>query len=66
MTDVGFRVASATLFPAGWHMPDRIGKSLTHLHSPVPLWESKLAKSVEQYVPLLPPTSLPSPSPEHV
>ncbi|KAF2799708.1 hypothetical protein K505DRAFT_230533 [Melanomma pulvis-pyrius CBS 109.77] len=42
-------VASATLFPAGWHMPDRIGKSLTHLHSPVPLWESKLAMSVEHY-----------------
>jgi hypothetical protein len=40
--------ASATLFPAGWRMRERIGKSVTDLHGPVPLWKGKLSNPVEQ------------------
>ncbi|KAF2271862.1 uncharacterized protein EI97DRAFT_427448 [Westerdykella ornata] len=42
-------VASATLFPAGWRLRDRIGKSVTDLHGPVPLWKGKLSAPVEHY-----------------
>jgi hypothetical protein len=42
------RIASATLFPAGWILRDRIGKSVTDLHGPVPLWKGKLSSPVEQ------------------
>ncbi|KAF2864903.1 hypothetical protein BDV95DRAFT_600102 [Massariosphaeria phaeospora] len=31
--------ASATLFPAGWRLRQRIGKSITDVHGPVPLWK---------------------------
>ncbi|KAF2715685.1 hypothetical protein K504DRAFT_497556 [Pleomassaria siparia CBS 279.74] len=49
--------ASATLFPAGWCMPARMGKSVTSLHEPVPLWESRLSTSVEHYFTRLAPKS---------
>ncbi|OCK76454.1 hypothetical protein K432DRAFT_306328 [Lepidopterella palustris CBS 459.81] len=32
-------VASATLFPAGWRLRDRIGNSVTEIHKPVPQWK---------------------------
>ncbi|KAF2735688.1 hypothetical protein EJ04DRAFT_434636 [Polyplosphaeria fusca] len=44
-----YLVASATLFPAGWRLCERIGKSVSDLHGPVPLWKSKLSQSVEHY-----------------
>ncbi|KAF2749515.1 hypothetical protein M011DRAFT_475597 [Sporormia fimetaria CBS 119925] len=42
-------IASATLFPAGWRLRSRIGKSITDLHGPVPLWNGKLSHPVEHY-----------------
>lgn len=41
-------MASATFFPAGWRMPDRIGNTITNLHKPVPFWKHRLAGSVEK------------------
>ncbi|ESZ94001.1 hypothetical protein SBOR_5613 [Sclerotinia borealis F-4128] len=41
--------ASATLFPAGWKLQERIGCSMAVLHGPVPGWNEKLGKSVERY-----------------
>jgi hypothetical protein len=45
--------ASATLFPAGWIMRERIGGTIEELHGPVPAWQDTLAKRVNLYVPLL-------------
>ncbi len=42
-------IASATLFPVGWTVQDRIGWPLSRLHGTVPLWEAKIASSVERY-----------------
>ncbi|ORY13866.1 hypothetical protein BCR34DRAFT_599636 [Clohesyomyces aquaticus] len=50
-------VASATLFPAGWSLPERIGASIMDLHGPVPQWDSKLGRSAEQYFVRISPTS---------
>lgn len=41
-------VASATLFPAGWVLQDRIGWTVTELHKPVPGWDKKLGIAVER------------------
>jgi hypothetical protein len=41
--------ASATLFPAGWRLEDRIGYTLTELHCPVPAWKDKLGPHVNRY-----------------
>jgi Protein of unknown function (DUF3445) len=41
--------ASATLFPAGWKLEDRIGYTLTELHRPVPAWQDKLGPHVDRY-----------------
>ncbi|KAI9644555.1 hypothetical protein NHQ30_006576 [Ciborinia camelliae] len=38
--------ASATLFPAGWKLQERIGCSMAVLHAPVPGWKANLGKSV--------------------
>jgi hypothetical protein len=38
--------ASATLFPAGWRLQERIGGTLDILHGPVPKWSQKLGGSV--------------------
>lgn len=43
-------MASATLFPAGWKLQERIGCSMAVLHAPVPGWKEKLGKSVNRYV----------------
>jgi Protein of unknown function (DUF3445) len=50
--------ASATLFPAGWKLQERIGTSMANLHKPVPGWKEKLAGSVNRYRPH--PLSLPN------
>lgn len=39
-------IASATLFPAGWVLKERIGWRVTELHHPVPQWDNKLSASV--------------------
>lgn len=36
--------------PAGWYLEERIGWPLWKIHSPVPLWQEKLKKSVEKWV----------------
>jgi len=40
--------ASATLFPAGWRLQERIGGTLDILHGPVPKWSQKLGCSVSR------------------
>lgn len=40
--------ASATLFPAGWKLQERIGTSMANLHKPVPGWKEKLGGSVNR------------------
>ena len=42
-------MASATLFPAGWQLQERIGTSMANLHSPVPGWQEKLGGTVNRY-----------------
>ncbi|KAF8867146.1 hypothetical protein BDZ45DRAFT_700125 [Acephala macrosclerotiorum] len=41
--------ASATLFPAGWKLQERIGYSMARLHGPVPAWKEKLGANVNKY-----------------
>ncbi|KAE9377073.1 hypothetical protein N431DRAFT_331950 [Stipitochalara longipes BDJ] len=41
--------ASATLFPAGWKLQERIGTSMANLHAPVPRWNEKLGGNVNRY-----------------
>lgn len=41
-------MASATLFPAGWQLQERIGTSMATLHSPVPGWKEKLGNTVNR------------------
>lgn len=41
--------ASATLFPAGWKLEDRIGYTLVDLHGPVPGWKNKLCSPVNRH-----------------
>ncbi|KAI9729419.1 MAG: hypothetical protein M1818_008526 [Claussenomyces sp. TS43310] len=43
-------VASATLFPAGWKLQDRIGHTLSALHAPVPTWAAALACPATRYL----------------
>jgi hypothetical protein len=40
--------ASATLFPAGWKLQERVGTSMANLHAPVPGWKEKLGGSVNR------------------
>lgn len=40
--------ASATLFPAGWKIQERIGFSMARLHGPVPKWQEKLGDHVNR------------------
>lgn len=42
-------LASATLFPAGWKLQERIGGTLGELHGPVPTWSAKLGCPVDRY-----------------
>jgi hypothetical protein len=39
-------VASATLFPAGWILKERIGHTIQQLHEPVPQWKDRLGRAV--------------------
>jgi hypothetical protein len=40
--------ASATLFPAGWRLAERIGGTMADLHGPVPGWKEKLSCPVDR------------------
>lgn len=42
--------ASATIFPAGWKLQERIGTSMANLHRPVPGWKQKLGPCVNRFV----------------
>ncbi len=42
--------ASATLFPAGWKLEERIGTTMANLHRPVPKWREDLGGSVNRFV----------------
>jgi hypothetical protein len=42
--------ASATLFPAGWKLQERIGTTMSNLHAPVPRWKEKLGHNVNRYI----------------
>lgn len=46
-------MASATLFPAGWKLQERIGTSMANLHKPVPEWKKNLGGSVNRFVVLV-------------
>jgi hypothetical protein len=41
-------MASATLFPAGWNLRERIGGTLATLHGPVPRWRERLGCNVNK------------------
>ncbi|TVY33277.1 hypothetical protein LSUB1_G005867 [Lachnellula subtilissima] len=41
--------ASATLFPAGWKLQERIGTTMANLHGPVPNWKEKMGGAVNRY-----------------
>ncbi|CZT04977.1 uncharacterized protein RAG0_11219 [Rhynchosporium agropyri] len=41
--------ASATLFPAGWKLQERIGTTMANLHKPVPGWKNNFGGSVNRY-----------------
>lgn len=43
-------LASATLFPAGWKLRERVGMSMAVLHAPVPGWKDRLSGSVSRFV----------------
>ncbi|KIX08409.1 uncharacterized protein Z518_03065 [Rhinocladiella mackenziei CBS 650.93] len=47
--DQYYLVASFSMAPAGWHLEERIGWPLWKIHSPVPLWQDTIRKSVERY-----------------
>ncbi|TVY53673.1 hypothetical protein LCER1_G004114 [Lachnellula cervina] len=40
--------ASATLFPAGWKLQERIGTTMANLHGPVPGWKEKMGGAVRR------------------
>lgn len=42
------RAASASLFPVGWTVAERIGWTISQLHNPVPLWHQQVANSVSK------------------
>jgi hypothetical protein len=42
--------ASATLFPAGWKLQERIGTTMANLHGLVPQWKEKLGRHVNRYI----------------
>ena len=47
-----YRAASASLFPVGWTVEERIGWTISQLHNPVPLWHQQVATSVSKSVPI--------------
>jgi hypothetical protein len=46
--------ASFTFAPAGWYIKERIGWPLWKIHAPVPLWNEKLRRAMQRYVPYRP------------
>jgi hypothetical protein len=43
-----YRAASASLFPVGWTVAERIGWTISQLHNPVPLWHQQVSNSVSK------------------
>ncbi|PWY88737.1 hypothetical protein BO94DRAFT_534640 [Aspergillus sclerotioniger CBS 115572] len=52
-----YLAASASLFPVGWTVQDRIGWTISKLHNPVPLWHQQVANSVSKFLARLTPAS---------
>ncbi|CAI7600594.1 unnamed protein product [Penicillium viridicatum] len=52
-----YLAASASLFPTGWTVNQRIGWTISQLHGPVPLWHQQVANSVSKFLARLTPTS---------
>lgn len=48
LTDPVHSAASASLFPTGWTVEERIGWTISRLHEPVPLWHQHVANSVSK------------------
>lgn len=48
VVDNHFSAASATLFPVGWTVQDRIGWTISQMHGPVPEWKDKIGHSVNK------------------
>ncbi|KAF7593851.1 hypothetical protein BBP40_010786 [Aspergillus hancockii] len=48
--DEYYLAASASLFPVGWVVQDRIGWTISQLHKPVPLWHQQVATSVSKFL----------------
>ncbi|KAJ6096967.1 hypothetical protein N7486_007713 [Penicillium sp. IBT 16267x] len=59
MNDDGeyYLAASASLFPTGWTVDQRIGWTISQMHEPVPLWHQQVASSVSKFLARLSPTS---------
>ncbi|KAK2762113.1 hypothetical protein FQN54_001120 [Arachnomyces sp. PD_36] len=43
--------ASASLFPVGWAVHERIGWTIAQMHGPVPLWKEQVGHVVNKYAP---------------
>ncbi|KAL5041517.1 hypothetical protein BDW71DRAFT_212049 [Aspergillus fruticulosus] len=52
-----YLAASASLFPVGWTVAERIGWTISKLHNPVPLWHQQVANSVSKFLCRLTPES---------
>ncbi|KAL4934426.1 heme-dependent oxidative N-demethylase family protein [Aspergillus undulatus] len=52
-----YLAASASLFPVGWTVAERIGWTISQLHNPVPLWHQQVANSVSKFLCRLTPES---------
>ncbi|KAJ5080845.1 hypothetical protein N7456_013555, partial [Penicillium angulare] len=52
-----YLAASASLFPTGWTVQDRIGWTISQLHGPVPLWHQQISNSVSKFLARLTPAS---------
>jgi len=48
--DEYYLAASATLFPVGWSVKERIGWTLARVHAPVPGWQEKIGRSVNKFM----------------
>jgi hypothetical protein len=42
--------AAALCFPSRWRLTDKIGKPLAAVHAPVPLYQQRLARSVDRFM----------------
>ncbi|KAJ5743093.1 hypothetical protein N7533_010195 [Penicillium manginii] len=52
-----YLAASASLFPTGWTVQERIGWTISRMHEPVPLWHQQVANSVSKFLVRLTPAS---------